>query len=53
VRFQTGGDTRLRFRFVLARELGMTVGRLEREMTTRELIWWGELYQQEYLEQKD
>lgn len=50
--FQTGGDARMRFRFCLARDLGMTVGDLEQRMTARELTWWGELYVQEHEEQK-
>jgi hypothetical protein len=30
----------VRFKFELARDLGMTVGELERRMTARELSFW-------------
>lgn len=32
--------TETRFKFRLARELGMTVSELERRMTAVELAWW-------------
>jgi hypothetical protein len=40
------------FRFRLARDLSMTVARLDEEMDARELIWWAEYYAAEGREHK-
>jgi len=42
----------MRFRFRLARDLGMTVRQMESEMTTVEYLWWTQLYAQEAEERK-
>jgi hypothetical protein len=42
----------MRFRFRLARDLGMTVGELERTMTSVEFLWWTQIYAQEAEERK-
>lgn len=42
----------LRFTFVLARALGMTVGELEDRMTYKEFEWWKLLYNRETEEAK-
>ena len=42
--------TDLRFRFELARDLGMTVGELEDRLTAKEYWFWSELYSREAAE---
>jgi len=45
-------DPELRFEFVLARELHMTVGELRRRMSTREFAHWIALYRIEARERE-